>query len=576
MGFLSFASAINFRTFVDSLERSQLPWKAKFEVVLSGSILSFPFLLFPRESEESVNESKVENETETTFETPEGSSKEDKGTEMADTDKESGIDTEREKRISGQFLSGPRDPDLSVPVAAEVCQPCNSGESAPQNGEDTMLPVPKISQSSADDKASTSTSEAADTALSEEPTVRAEGGDIEMEESERNNDVTLQPHSLSPATANIISQTKIASGSPDITFQDLKRQARKFNIDLAPKLLFARGPLVEILISANISHYADFRTADRILTYRNGEIIQVPCSRADVFSSTFVSVIEKRLLMKFLTFCGNFEEHLEEYSGFEGKPFIEFLKSKRLTTNLQHFVIHAIAMVKENTDTVTGIRETQRFLRSLGRYSNSPFIWTIYGTGELPQAFCRMSAVFGGVYCLRNATKSIILSKETDKVQAIICSDSQRISAKYLIMGKNYLPSKYSVNANEHVSRAVLITNRSVKESEEDSVTLLTVPPMEGYEEPVRVIEIGPASMACPRGLFVVYLTTRGVGTAQNDLQPYVQQLFNTESNNGKHCLVIFAFYMNVTLYLYLSVIASSLKILAACSIEDNELASYP
>ena len=42
---------------------------------------------------------------------------------------------------------------------------------------------------------------------------------------------------------------------------------------------------------------------------------QVPCSRSDVFSSKQVNVIEKRMLMKHLTFAMDYEKHPEEYQG---------------------------------------------------------------------------------------------------------------------------------------------------------------------------------------------------------------------------------------------------------------------
>ena len=42
---------------------------------------------------------------------------------------------------------------------------------------------------------------------------------------------------------------------------------------------------------------------------------KVPCSREDVFSSKAISMVEKRRLMKFLTFCVDFEKHPEEYQG---------------------------------------------------------------------------------------------------------------------------------------------------------------------------------------------------------------------------------------------------------------------
>jgi RAB protein geranylgeranyltransferase component A len=49
-----------------------------------------------------------------------------------------------------------------------------------------------------------------------------------------------------------------------------------------------------------------------------------------------------------------------------------------------------------------GLAATQKFLLSLGRFGNTPFLWPMYGSGELPQAFCRLCAVFGGVYYLVN------------------------------------------------------------------------------------------------------------------------------------------------------------------------------
>lgn len=43
--------------------------------------------------------------------------------------------------------------------------------------------------------------------------------------------------------------------------------------------------------------------------------LQVPCSRADVFNSRQLTMVEKRMLMKFLTFCLDYEQHPEEYQG---------------------------------------------------------------------------------------------------------------------------------------------------------------------------------------------------------------------------------------------------------------------
>lgn len=315
----------------------------------------------------------------------------------------------------------------------------------------------------------------------------------------------------------------------NMTYEDLKPYWKRFNIDISPKLLFSRGPLVEALISANISHYAEFKVITRILTYIDGRVEEVPCSRADVFSSNAISVVEKRMLMKFLTFCLDFEQQQDQFEGFEDKPYSEFLQSRRLTPNLQHFVIHAIAMVKPETATMQGLKATQSFLQSLGRYGNTPFIWPLYGAGELPQAFCRMCAVFGGLYCLRRGTSTITVSEADCKCTGII-SENQLLKCKWLITEYSYVPERFRKECMQFVSRAVFITCGSLKASEEDHITILSVPPSSEGGEPVRVIELGPSSMACPKGLYIVHLVSKGLSSAKEDLELTADRLFHFPS----------------------------------------------
>lgn len=61
--------------------------------------------------------------------------------------------------------------------------------------------------------------------------------------------------------------------------------------------------MVELLINSGISRYQEFKLVADLyscdLTQKH--LTRVPCSRADVFKSTELSMIEKRLLMKNLT-----------------------------------------------------------------------------------------------------------------------------------------------------------------------------------------------------------------------------------------------------------------------------------
>ena len=115
-----------------------------------------------------------------------------------------------------------------------------------------------------------------------------------------------------------------------ITYSQIVKEGRRFNIDLSSKLLYSQGLLIDLLIKSNVSRYAEFKNVTRILAFREGKVEQVPCSRADVFNSKELSMVEKRMLMKFLTFCLDYEQHPEEYLAFTQCSFSEYLKTKKL------------------------------------------------------------------------------------------------------------------------------------------------------------------------------------------------------------------------------------------------------
>ena len=71
----------------------------------------------------------------------------------------------------------------------------------------------------------------------------------------------------------------------------------------------------------------------------------------------------------------------------------ELYKKFGLDANTQSFVGHSLALHRDDhyleqpaKDTVRKIR---LYVESLARYGKSPYIYPLYGLGELPQAFAR-------------------------------------------------------------------------------------------------------------------------------------------------------------------------------------------
>uniref|UniRef100_A0A671TQP7 Rab proteins geranylgeranyltransferase component A n=1 Tax=Sparus aurata TaxID=8175 RepID=A0A671TQP7_SPAAU len=358
-----------------------------------------------------------------------------------------------------------------------------------------------------------------------------------------------EPEADQPTTSAAQSQSEPIKKK--ISYPQLLKEGRRFNIDLVSKLMYSRGSLVDLLIKSNVSRYAEFKNVTRILTYRHGKVQQVPCSRADVFASRQLSVVEKRKLMRFLTSC---MEETEEQQAYNGRPYLEFLCDQQLGDNLQDFLLHSIAMVTEDTPTEEGLTSTRHFLRCLGRYGNTPFLFPVYGLGEIPQCFCRMCAVFGGIYCLRHSVNCLVMDKETNRCKAVIDSRGQRISCSHFVVEEDKCVSVclsvcLSCCLFRSLSRAVLITDGSILPSDSDQqVSMVTVPPIAAGCPAVKMVELCSSTMTCMPGTYLVHLTCQSVGSAYEDLSPVVTRMFHTpESHDQENCpSVLWCLYFNM------------------------------
>ncbi|KAG2179963.1 hypothetical protein INT43_003750 [Umbelopsis isabellina] len=93
--------------------------------------------------------------------------------------------------------------------------------------------------------------------------------------------------------------------------------SRHYNFDLAPKLLTCRGEMVEVLIKSGIGRYLEFKGVEQSFVYdsESKAFDKVPVSKEDVFSTDSIALIDKRKLMRFLTFAMNDEEDTQDLGG---------------------------------------------------------------------------------------------------------------------------------------------------------------------------------------------------------------------------------------------------------------------
>ncbi|ALC42722.1 Rep [Drosophila busckii] len=333
----------------------------------------------------------------------------------------------------------------------------------------------------------------------------------------------------SPSLLNASYTWHDAATETNWTREALLAKSRRFSLDLCPRIAYSNGELVKLLIKSNICRYAEFRALDHVCMLYNDELVSVPCSRSDVFNTKTLSIVEKRLLMKFLTACADNGEDKcnEDTLAFRGRTFQEYLEAQKVTPKIASCVLQAIAMCNANTSFEVGMQRTQRFLGSLGRYGNTPFLFPMYGCGELPQCFCRLCAVYGGIYCLKRSVDNIC--QATDSQELLLSSAGKTLRATHVVSAPGYLPGMVC-ELQPHISRGLFIASSALGSEELNKggggVNLLRLLADEGKREAV-LLQLSHYSGTCPEGLFIFHLTTPAVSNdPAADLAVFTSQIF--------------------------------------------------
>ena len=120
-------------------------------------------------------------------------------------------------------------------------------------------------------------------------------------------DAAQPPTATGPATTDALPAAAVSSDASATATSSAPlslppSQSRLFSLDLTPHLLLSRASLVDLLIASSTSSYMEFKAVDQSYLCPNERegLQRVPVSRSAVFTSTLISVSEKRQLMRLL------------------------------------------------------------------------------------------------------------------------------------------------------------------------------------------------------------------------------------------------------------------------------------
>ena len=157
----------------------------------------------------------------------------------------------------------------------------------------------------------------------------------------------------------------------------------------------------------DVTRYLEFKQISGSYVYRDGRIAKVPATEYEAIKSSLMGMFEKRRMKKFLEFIGNYKENdrvSHQGLNLDKNTMTEVYYKFGLEKGTQDFIGHSMALHLDDDYLKKPARETYQrimlYLGSVARYGKSPYIYPLYGLGELPQGFARLSAIYGGTYML--------------------------------------------------------------------------------------------------------------------------------------------------------------------------------
>lgn len=306
--------------------------------------------------------------------------------------------------------------------------------------------------------------------------------------------------------------------------------------------------VIDTLIRAGASRYLEFKSMQHLYLQTADEMVQVPVSKADVFKTSDISLIEKRQLMKFIQTISQPDDTEKELQAkLAESPFVEYTKAKKLTARLTTFLLYAVALephhlsAPEALTTSQGIAAILKFMGSVGRYGgNSPWIYPLFGIADLCQSFSRLSAVYGGVFILGFPANELTTQKDAAtgelEITGVSIGSTKGLATKHVISNLDHLPElsqAYDASSHKSMSRCVLITDKPMKSKDEPKENIVSVIPPQTFGNPtsILIMQLDESASVVPAGKFLWQVWTEGTEKGpESDLKTAVDYLISAAS----------------------------------------------
>jgi Rab GDP dissociation inhibitor len=243
-----------------------------------------------------------------------------------------------------------------------------------------------------------------------------------------------------------------------------------------------------------------------------------------------MGLFEKRRFKNFLVFVQDFDESdPKTWKDIDPKTTTmeELYKKMGLDANTCDFVGHALALYRNDDylqqPCLETIKKIKLYSDSLARYGKSPYLYPLYGLGELPQGFARLSAIYGGTYMLDKPIDELIYDGN-GRITGVR-SGNETAKCKQVYCDPSYAPSK--VKKTGQVIRCICLLDHPIPNTKDALSTQIILPQKQvNRKSDIYVTMVSYTHNVASKGWFIAMVSTNvETNNPENEIQPGIALL---------------------------------------------------
>ncbi|KAK8561366.1 hypothetical protein V6N13_149458 [Hibiscus sabdariffa] len=304
--------------------------------------------------------------------------------------------------------------------------------------------------------------------------------------------------------------------------------SRDYNVDM---FMMANGSLVRILIHTNVTKYLNFKAVDGSFVYNKSKIYKVPATDVEALKSPLMGLFEKRRARKFFIYVQDYEDNdPKSHEGLDLNTVAakELISKYGLEDDTVDFVGHALALYSDDSyldqPALSFVKRMKLYAESLARFQGgSPYIYPLYGLGELPQAFARLSAVYGGTYMLNKPECKVEFGADGKVIG--VTSEGETAKCKKVVCDPSYLSDR--VRKVGKVARAICIMSHPIPDTNDSHSAQVILPQKQlGRKSDMYLFCCSYAHNVAPKGKYIAFVSTEAeTDDPKVELEPGIKLL---------------------------------------------------